>query len=807
MSFVLVAVPRAIPDPLLYGLPAELEPLAQPGVRARVPLRGKEVTGLVVGVEETTQLDPAVVRPVLEILDTQPLLPGHLLHLARFVSGYYRCPLGETLAAMLPAGLLRSDAEEVELTPAGAATDPGTLARLRAAILRELQEGGRNRTATILAHAGASSREPLEALEKLGLVRLRRRRRDRPPRTEVAAVRLPARPLEELLEACGRAPRQRQVLEHLASAPGPMLVNELCATLGCSPSVIRAMAAKGILERFTQAPAGRPLWALRPASTEELTLTPEQTDAVETVVGALEKNDFAAFLLQGVTGSGKTEVYLRCLEAVIADGRTGIVLVPEIGLTPAAVGAIERRFGERVAVLHSAQSEGERWRQWKTVRDGRADVVVGPRSALFAPLPKLGLIVVDEEQDAAYKQGETPRYHARDLALVLAKDRGIPVLLCSATPSVEAHALVVRGMARRLVLSRRVAGGSLPEVELVDLRKEPPEPGEQGRTLFSSRLRQLMEETMARGEQVILLIQRRGWAPILLCRDCGHKVECPDCSIPLVLHRRQGGLRCHYCGHRRPLPERCPRCGGTLLDAVGAGTEKVAHHFARHFPGVPAGILDRDTVRRRNGLEEVLGAFSAGRLQVLVGTQMVAKGHHFPKVTLTGVISADALLGLPDFRAGERTFQLLTQVAGRSGRGERPGRVIIQTYYPDHPAVRHACDHDVESFNREELTYRQAFQYPPAVRMALVRFESACADASRNAAEQAARATLPLPDGVRLRGPSPSPLERLRGRWRWQLLLSAPDRQSLRRVLERIDTLTVPNTVHRIIDVDPLSTL
>jgi len=803
VSYALVAVPRAIPEPLLYGLPAELAPLARPGVRARVPLRGREVTGLVVELRETTELDPAVIRPVVEILDPEPLLPGHLLKLAGFIAEYYRCPLGETLAAMLPAGLLRADAEEAELTAAGAAADPRGLPPMRSAILRELQERGRARTAFLLAHAGAASREPLKALIDAGLVRLRRRRRDRPPRVEVAAVRLPARPLEELLEACKRAPRQREILERLATAPGPMLVTELCAAVGCTPSVVRAMVSKGVLERFTQAPAGKPAWALRSGGTERLTLTAEQAAAVEAVVEAYRERRYAPFLLHGVTGSGKTEVYLRCLESVIADGRTGLVLVPEIGLTPAAVGAVERRFGERVAVLHSAQSEGERWRQWRAVHEGRAGVVVGPRSALFAPLPRLGLVVVDEEQDPAYKQGEAPR----DLALVLAKDLEIPVLLCSATPSVEAHALVARGLARRLVLGHRVAGGHLPDVELVDLRKEPPEPGEQGRTLFSTRLRELMEETMGRGEQVILLIQRRGWAPILMCRDCGHRTECPECSIPLVLHRRQGGLRCHYCGYRRPVPETCPHCGGTLLDAVGAGTEKVAHHLARHFPGVRAGILDRDTVRRRNGLEEVLGAFSSGRLQVLVGTQMVAKGHHFPNVTLTGVISADSLLGLPDFRAGERTFQLLTQVAGRSGRGERPGRVLIQTYYPDHPAVRHASDHDVESFNREELTYRQAFQYPPAVRMALVRFESASGDAARDAAEEASRAARPLPEGVRLRGPAPAPLERLRGRWRWQILVSAPDRGRLRQVLERVDVLPVSKKVHRIIDVDPLSTL
>jgi primosomal protein N' (replication factor Y) len=347
----------------------------------------------------------------------------------------------------------------------------------------------------------------------------------------------------------------------------------------------------------------------------------------------------------------------------------------------------------------------------------------------------------------------------------------------------------------------------LPEVELVDLRVEPPDPGEQGRTLFSRRLNELLAATVDRGEQAILLMQRRGWAPILLCRECGHRIECPQCSVSLVVHQRSGDLRCHYCGHRQRVAERCPSCDGSLLDAVGAGTEKVAHLLDTVLPGVSSAILDRDTVRRRTGLQETLGAFAAGTVQVLIGTQMVAKGHHFPNVTLTGVISADAMLGLPDFRAGERTFQLLTQVAGRAGRGERPGRVVVQTYYPDHPAVRLACRHDVSTFLAEEMVYRRSFAYPPTMRLGLVRFESDRESLSRQAAEEAARAAAPVPDRVRLRGPAPAPLERIRSQWRWQLLISAANRDLLREVLERVEAVPVPSGVRRVVDVDPLSTL
>lgn len=803
--YVTVALPKA-PEPLTYAVPAGLEGFAAVGMRVRVPVRNREATGLVVAVHTSTALDPALVRPLAEVLDTAPVLPPHLLELAHFVAGYYRCPLGATLAAMLPPALLRADREEVELTTRGAGTDPDQLPALQGRLLAELQGARRLGVATLLGRAGAASRSPLEALLTAGHARLRSRRRDRAPEAEVAAlVRTPG-DLETQLAAAGRAPRQRALLEWLADLGRPAYLAEARSAVGCSPSVVRALEAKGLVSRFTQRPARRPRWQL-PQRTAPIEPTAEQAAAVAAVRAAIERGGFAPFLLEGVTGSGKTEVYLRCLEAVLDRGGSGLVLVPEIGLTPAASGAVEARFGSQAAVLHSAQSEGDRWREWRAIRERRVRLVVGPRSALFAPLAELGLIVVDEEQDAAYKQAEAPRYHARDLALVLGQRLGIPVLLCSATPSVEAAALVERGLAKRLVLSQRVAGGTLPAVELVDLRGATPDPGEHGRTLLSPRLQEAVDETLARDEQVILLMHRRGWAPRLLCRDCGHHVECPECSVSLVVHQRSGDLRCHYCGHRANPPAACPACGGDLLDPVGAGTEKVADHVARRWPGVPTGILDRDTVRRRDGLEQVLGAFAAGQLRILVGTQMVAKGHHFPRVTLTGVISADALLGLPDFRAAERTFQLLTQVAGRAGRGVRPGRVVIQTYHPEHPAVRHASRHDVGAFLAEELRYRRAFGYPPATRMAVVRLESRNQGEARHAAEDAAARLRPLPDNARVRGPAAAPIERLRGHWRWQLLVSASNRDTLRTLLERAEQAAVPSSVRRIVDVDPLSTL
>ena len=804
--FAHVAIPRSAPEPLVYGVPDEFRDLIRPGIRVRVPLRKRQTTGIVVETSPTTEIDTKSVREILEVLDAESLLPEHILGLARFVSSYYRCPLGTTLAAMLPAGLLRADAEYVEPSPLGAAVDPEILPRKQQNILSLLLEKGRTPVPTLLARAGAASRNPLDALHDAGLVVLGRRRRDRPPRAEVGAVALLPEPLETLLERCGRAPRQQKVLEWLAEREGPVLESELLGAVGCSSSVLKGLEDKGLVRRFRQNAARKPRWSLGGTDVRHR-LNAEQQAAVDAVGQALDRREYAPILLEGVTGSGKTEVYLRCLEATLALDRQGIVLVPEIGLTPATVGAVERRFGSSVAVLHSAQAEGERWREWRTVRSGDARIVVGPRSALFAPLERPGLIVVDEEHDAAYKQQESPRYNARDLALVLGRDLRIPVLLCSATPSTEASFLETRGLARRLRLRERVGGGVLPQVDLVDLRHEPPEPGEQGRTLFSRPLKEAIGETLEKGRQIILLMQRRGWAPVLLCRECGHKLQCPDCSVSLVVHRRRREMECHYCGRHTVVPDQCPSCGGSLLDAVGAGTEKVADHVRRLFPDVPAAILDRDTVRRRSGLEETLGAFADGRIRILVGTQMVAKGHHFPNVTLTGVISADALLGLPDFRAGERTFQLLTQVAGRSGRGAEPGRVIIQTYHPDHPAVLHAASHDVGAFTAEELKFRRAFGYPPVMRMALVRFESPSPEKVRRAAEAAGRLMRPAPEGVRVRGPAPAPMERLKDRWRWQILLTAAERPPLRRALHRIECESLEADVHRIVDVDPLSTL
>jgi primosomal protein N' (replication factor Y) len=773
-----------------------------------VRLRGQVRIGIVVELAEDPGIPEEKVLPLEEVLDPAPLVPEHVLELVRFAADYYAAPVGSLVRSAVPGALLRVPPPLVHLGPRAREVLEEASAPERRLLERLLE--ARRITVARLRTEGWGQKELAElltALEARHAVRVVERAAGRPTGGTVAAVVLVDVPADERARRVGNAPAQMRVVAWLAELGRPVVEGELLVACGCSPGVVAALVRKGVLRRFRQEryrDARR--WELAPPP-PPTRLTAHQQGALDELVTGLGSGGFRAFLLEGVTGSGKTEVYLRLVAAATTRGLQAIVLVPEIALTPALAGQLARGFGERVAVLHSSMAEGERVAAWEKAHRGKVDVVAGPRSAVWAPLSRLGVIVVDEEQDASYKQEEEPRYHARDLALTLGQRSGIPVVLVSATPSLETLALVAQGRVQVLELPERVAGGRLPEVEVVDLKGEPPEPGEHGQRFLSRRLRELLEQTVVRGEQAILLVNRRGWAPVLLCRECGHQATCRDCSIPLTVHRRQGALMCHYCGFRREIPEACPRCGGEVLDHVGAGTEKIAVRVRELLPGRVVDILDRDTARSPAQLLATLERFSTGESQVLVGTQMVSKGHHFPAVTLTGVVNADNLLGFPDFRGAERTFHMLAQVAGRAGRGERPGKVVIQTYHPDHYAVRAALTHDVKGFAQEELRYRKAFRYPPATRLALVRFEAARESAATGAAQAAARAIEPVPAGMRVVGPAPAPLARLRGKWRVQLLLLAPTRPPLRDALRTISALTVPRGVHRVIDVDPQSTV
>jgi primosomal protein N' (replication factor Y) (superfamily II helicase) len=471
---------------------------------------------------------------------------------------------------------------------------------------------------------------------------------------------------------------------------------------------------------------------------------------------------------------------------------------------------LKERFGERIAILHSSLSPSERYDQWWRARRGEVDVAIGPRSALFTPFQRLGLIVVDEEGDGAYKQEETPRYNARDLAVVRAQSRSIPVVLGSATPSLESRENAARGKYTLVRMTKRVEARPLPDVEIVDLRKEKAEKEDKGSVILSTGLKTALRETFDAGEQAIILINRRGYAPYLLCRECGHEFRCRDCSVTLTVHRREGQLICHYCGLRQRIPSKCPLCQGEVLQPIGFGTEKVEERFHRDFPDVAVEVLDRDSTRRKGSLVQILDRFRRGETRALIGTQMLSKGHHFPNVTLTGVINADSILGYPDFRAAEKTFYLLTQVAGRAGRGELRGKVMIQTAFPGHYAIQHALRHDYESFYEAEIQYRRTFHYPPVTSMIALLFRGENLVDVERAANECGRlleaAVEPLA-GTRMQGPAPAPLARIKAVWRFQILLRSPMRTALRKAVEAVLLPRKWKGVEVAIDVDPINIL
>jgi primosomal protein N' (replication factor Y) len=605
--------------------------------------------------------------------------------------------------------------------------------------------------------------------------------------------------------------KQAAVLARLGEAPAGIRLADLLAATGAGHATVRALAARDALRLETRVVPRTPIaLATRIAAPPQAhDLTGEQAAALGDITAALRTRRFATFLLFGVTGSGKTEVYLRSIETALAEGRSALYLVPEIGLTPLLARRLQARFGDTLALLHSGLSDAERREQWRRVRDGRTRVVLGARSAVFAPLADPGIVVVDEEHDASYKQDEHPRYQGRDLAILRASRAGAVAILGSATPSMESYRHALEAKYRLLALTGRPGGASLPEVRRVDMRQEFEEVGRE--TILSRRLLDALRERLERGEQSIVLLNRRGFSTFVLCRACGKPIECDACSITLTLHLRARRLRCHYCNAERPVPASCPACGSGHLHFGGTGTERLEETLASLLPRARIARMDRDTVRGRGSVEALLDRVERREVDILMGTQMVAKGHDFPSVTLVGVLAADALLGMPDFRAGERTFQLLAQVAGRSGRSERPGEVIVQAWDPGHHAVRAACDHDFEAFARDELNYRRMLHYPPFAALALMVFRDREFEAARAGASALAEGLrrLRLP-GLVVLGPAPAPLERLRGAYRVQVMLKGDARAVVRNgvaeaaaLLERAGVRSDRVTI----DVDPVSTL
>jgi len=599
---------------------------------------------------------------------------------------------------------------------------------------------------------------------------------------------VPETEIKKILLTMGRAPKQAAVIKKALECPG-LTRQELAAAAEASPGAVDTLVEKGFLEVFTGSRSrlhGKQ--PARTARTGNLPLNAGQSGALKAITGALEKDKFGVFLLHGVTGSGKTEVYLQAIRAALDRGRQAVTLVPEISLTPQMIGLFRGRFGDLVAVLHSALPDRERYEEWRRVKEGEAPVVLGTRSAVFAPLPAPGLFIVDEEHESSYKQDDHLRYHAREVALKRAQLTGAVVVLGSATPSLESRSKAVTGGGpyRLLRIPERVDGRPLPRVRVVDLRVELKN-GNRG--IFSRMLETAVNERLEKGEQVILFLNRRGYATIVVCRECGLSLKCPNCDISLTYHLG-GRLRCHYCNHTAVLPEFCPGCGSSYVRHFGVGTQKVEEEAQKIFPGARIVRMDSDSTSRKGSHQEIFKTFQEGKADVLIGTQMVAKGLDIPGVTLVGVINADTTLYMPDFRAAERTFQLLTQVAGRAGRGSRPGEVVVQTHCPDHYSIQAAAAHDCELFYQREIPVRRSLGYPPFTYLARLLFTHADEEEVKKGARLAKEnlSKIVLNDNLKIDilGPAPAPLSRIKDRFRWQLILKSPRRSPLKEAVKEV---------------------
>ena len=797
---VRVALPLPLPTDYTYGVPEPLRGLVAVGMRVVVPVRERELIGIVTAID--AERPSMRLRDALALPDTEPLLDPCHLELARWLAAYYGTPLGLALRAALPAGMW--GASQVRLTLVDGA---GAEAGVAQAIVQWLAEhGGTGLVSSLKRKLGREVWSPVHRLAEQGVITLE----VRPPDTRAARATQKLAVLGDhvpsLLEREAlfrRSPRQRELLELLEALGGSVPLTMLREQHDVSDAVLRGLRQRGLV-RVEDGERIRDPFSGRAGTPPPDTPTPAQQEAID-AIGRLAPGQGA--LLYGVTGSGKTFVYLEAVRRVLAEGRGAIVLVPEIALTPQTVRRFRGVFGEDIAVLHSGLSDGERADAWRRIRRGACRVVVGARSAIFAPVQALGLLVLDEEHEASYKNGESPRYHAREVAFVRARLEGAAVVLGSATPALETMARVGEDLTL-LRLEARIESRPMPPVELVDLRTQSLVQGMRP-VPWSDALDAAVETVLDRGEQALLLLNRRGFAAFLQCSKCAAVCGCPSCSISLTVHRAPAGLRCHYCGHQEAMPAACPQCGGSVQAERGIGTQQLEQAVAVRFPRARIARMDLDTTGERWAHERILETVERGEIDLLIGTQMIAKGLDFPNVTLVGVVDADTGLHLPDFRASERTFQLLAQVAGRGPKG---GRVIVQTRSPRHHALVSAAGHDTDSFLATERAQRRVPAYPPFVTIANVLVsgpeEVAVADAAGRVAEWCA--TLVAAKGLTLAvlGPAPCPLARLKERWRWHVVLKGPQREVgafVRYASRRLPKL--PAEVRAVVDRDPVSLL
>jgi primosomal protein N' (replication factor Y) len=829
----------ALPVPLDRAFTYELGELeAEVGARVMVPFGGQRLVGVVVGLHDVAPGEDVEVKRVQQVMDEEALLPDELMELGKWVAAYYCAPLGEVLRGMMPLTAevrrqwvykIGEQGRKVLYEGAKGSSRRSKLSvedqNREYAVLNYLESGEGAKTATIRSATGAN-KALLDAMaKKKWLVREPLAEVRDARRTESVAV---LAELESPTDAAGkRLPKlnenQLAVMAELAGCGGRELVRVLRGRMnarGVPDSTLGTLVKRGLvrLEETAQAFHVVGLQQEGKKFAHEHVLNEAQTEALGTIVAAMEKGGFRPHLLYGITGSGKTAVYVAAMQRALAAGKSALLLVPEIGLTPGTAAQMVAAFGGEVALLHSQLTPDERAEQWHRIRRGEARVVIGTRSAVFAPMPDLGLILVDEEHDGSYKQEETPRYHGRDVAVMRAKLLGCTVVLGSATPSLESWQNAERGRYARVEILARVEARPLPKVEMIDMREEFRETGQE--QLFSRRLIEETQATIDRGEQVVILINRRGYSFVVMCRSCGEKLECENCAISLTYHKpgnehdlngqaRVGQrLECHYCGFRRGVPKACEKCGSEHLYYLGAGSQQGEERLQELFPGARIGRMDRDTVRSRGDMERLLGKLQSGEINLLVGTQMIAKGHDFHGVTLVGVVGADFALSLPDFRAAERVFQLITQVSGRAGRGELPGKVLVQTYQPDHYVNQFAREHDYTGFAARELYFRRAMRYPPFSVLANVIIQSERLEEVLEWSTKLGRWLQQRKlEGVRVLGPAAAPNSRLKRIYRYHLVLKSDRRDvlgaALRELVAVVDREEIPRR-SVIVDVDPM---
>jgi primosomal protein N' (replication factor Y) (superfamily II helicase) len=750
-----VAIPLPLEGNFHYLVPDRLVPLALPGTRVLVPFGRRKVTGYLLG-----EAAPAAgeLKEVLDVLDEAPLFNAEELEFYRWIAGYYLHPLGEVIKMALPAGINVVSRYRCETAEDGSP------------VLREFLSGGKS------------------------------------VRTERFYASIPDPPSKPR----GKAVEILEFLDFLREQHGEGEASELSGPLlrarfgHCTPQLNRLVELRAV--RCVEREVYRdPFRAESFGKDALLELNADQQAAFTAIAAGIASNSFAPFLLHGVTGSGKTEVYLQSIALALTAGKSALVLVPEIALTPQLVGRFKRRFDCGIAVLHSGLSDGERYDEWRRIRRGEAVIVIGARSALFAPLTRLGVIVVDEEHEGSYKQSEGVRYNSRDLALVRGKMAGAAVVLGSATPLVTSYYAARQGRLGYLHLPNRVRELPMPDTLMLDAR------GQRGKT-FLPELVHAIEDNLDAGGQTLLFLNRRGFATYLVCQACGHVLRCPNCEVTLTYHRGKGRHVCHYCDYSLAALSSCPSCKGKEITLLGRGTERVEDEVKELFPLARVARMDRDSTKGKGGHARVLKALEDGSVDILIGTQMIAKGHDFPGVTLVGVVSADASLNLPDFRSSERTFQLVTQVMGRAGRGDKPGRVLVQTLAPEHYALTHAVAHDYEGFYAQEIAFREDVGYPPFAHLASLTFSGIVAAQAENSAQEAASLLRKIKGDCRLRveilGPVTAPLGKVRGRYRWQILLKGRDRSELHRILFHFRAgYNHPAAVRLIVDVDPVEML